>query len=183
MYHKQRKLKPDFGGGVALLVKEGITHTLVDKLIQDSEVIGINVDYGKTKFNLFTYYNPPNLTLDKSVLQTLVNLEDDLILVGDLNARAKSFGCKRYNESGLVLEEFLVDEEVILCNDHSQTYLTFKPEKGYSEILDLVLTTTNISSRVIRYQALEQYTMGSDQCPVSFYLKLNNKPLPLTASL
>ena len=27
MYHKQRKLKPDFGGGVALLVKEGITHT------------------------------------------------------------------------------------------------------------------------------------------------------------
>ena len=30
---KQRKSKPDFGGGVALLVKEGITHTLVEKLV------------------------------------------------------------------------------------------------------------------------------------------------------
>jgi exonuclease III len=100
VYHKQRKSNPDFGGGVALLVKEGITHTLVENLAPDSEVLGINIDYGKTKFNLLTYYNPPNLTLDRKILQTLVNLEDDVIVVGDLNACAKSFGCKRNNDSG-----------------------------------------------------------------------------------
>ena len=99
-------------------VKYGLTE-YVENLILDGELLGIHVEYCKTKFNFFNIYNPLQLTLNKNVLKDLINLEDKHILAGDLNACAKSLGCKRNNDSGLVLEELLVEEEITLCNDLS----------------------------------------------------------------
>jgi exonuclease III len=58
MNHRQRAKNPSQGG---ILVKEGITHTLVDNLNLDDELLGIHVEYGKTKFNFFNIYNPAQL--------------------------------------------------------------------------------------------------------------------------
>ncbi len=176
MYHRQRPTNPSKGGGVAILVKEEIKHSLIECHNLTGEFIAINVEHGKTIFNFVTLYNPPNVVLDKNIIINLINKEEELILVGDINACAESLGCKRNNDSGRVLEELLLEEEITVCNDSSPTYFTFKPENGYSEILDLVIASTNFSNRVNRFQVLADYTMGSDHCPISCYLKLNDKP-------
>ena len=175
MYHKERTKNPSYGGGIAILIKEGITHYLIDKETLPGEVLAINVEHGKTSFNFASMYNPPNITLDKDAIRELLNREDKLI--GDLNACTESIGCKRNNESGRVLEELLLDEEMIVCNNQNPTYFTFKPENGYSELLDLLITTANFSNRMIRFQTLTNYTMCSDHCPISCYIKLNDKPI------
>jgi hypothetical protein len=153
-----------------ILVKEEIKHSLIECLNLTCEFLAINVEHGKTIFNFVTLYNPPNVILDKNIILNLINKEEELILVGDINACAESFGCKRNNDSRRVLEELLLEEEITVCNDPTPTYFTFKPENGYSKILDLVIASTNLSHRVNRFQVLSDYTMGSDHCTISCYL-------------
>ena len=58
-----------------MLVKECITHILVENLNLDGGLLDIHVEYGKIKFNFFNIYNPPQLTL-KKILKDLINLEE-----------------------------------------------------------------------------------------------------------
>ena len=58
-------------------------------------------------FNLVNYYEPKgnNLSTAIEAIQSFLGLGPDLILVGDLNSKELSIGCKNENQNGQILEE------------------------------------------------------------------------------
>ncbi|RNA07509.1 hypothetical protein BpHYR1_025885, partial [Brachionus plicatilis] len=93
------KPRNKYGGGVAILIKEGI------EFIQDfsyeefnSELLCIKMNLGKnSELFVFSLYKPPNVLLNFENFKTCRNY----ILGGDLNARTKQIGCVGENENGI----------------------------------------------------------------------------------
>ena len=93
------------GGGVAFLVKHGL---VVDKefrtadfnIITDNEALAINLELScNQNLTLATIYCPngkPNFSL----FQTINNLSDNVMFVGDFNSKLEAFGCASKNDSG-----------------------------------------------------------------------------------
>ena len=96
-------------GGVAFLVKKG---PVVNKeyrnddfnIITDNEALAINLELSNNQnLTLATIYCPngnPNLSL----FQSINNLSDNVMFVGDFNSKLKSFGCAKKNASGPMLK-------------------------------------------------------------------------------
>ena len=120
-------------------------------------------------------YTPPDKLLDYELVANLTKLENESILMGDLNAKSVNIGCKVTNNSGKVLEDLILNRDISIYNNLSPTYLTFKPENGYSEILDLLIGSSSLGNRIFKFRSLEYQTMGSDHCPISCLLSLNRK--------
>ena len=88
------------GGGVAFLVKNGL---VVNKeyrnddfnIITDNESLAIELEISNNEnFTLATIYCPngnPNLSL----FQSINNLSDYIMFVGDFNSKLESFGCAK----------------------------------------------------------------------------------------
>ena len=89
-------------GGVAFLVKHGL---VINKeyrssdfsIITENEALAINLDLSNNQnITLATIYCPngnPNLSL----FQTINNLSDNVMFVGDFNSKLESFGCAHRN--------------------------------------------------------------------------------------
>ena len=96
-------------GGIAILVKHGL---VVNKeyrnsdfnTINDNEALAIDLELSNNQnFTLANIYCPngnPNLTL----FQTINNLSDNVMFVGDFNSKLESFGCTKKNASGPMLK-------------------------------------------------------------------------------
>ena len=92
-------------GGVAFLIKHGL---VINKeyrnsdfsIITENESLAINLDLSNNQnVTLATIYCPngnPNLSL----FQTINNLSDNVMFVGDFNSKLESFGCAHRNPSG-----------------------------------------------------------------------------------
>ena len=178
MYHRQRESKPKKGGGIAILIRDEIPHSrFFIKDFEKNEALGLKIECGNTKFNLISYYSPPNELLDKNLIINLIELGEDVVIMGDLNAKTKSIGCKVNNISGSILEDLLIEQNISILNNLNPTYFTFNPEKGYTEILDLFLSSLNLSGKINNFQVLDEDSMGSDHCPISCQILLNDKPV------
>ena len=57
---KTREIKPSYGGGVAILIKQNIPQALLPTLDYALEIIGINIDLKLFNIDFFSYYSPPN---------------------------------------------------------------------------------------------------------------------------
>ena len=91
---------PGVGGGVAFLVKDGL---VINKeyrnanfnIITDNEALVIDIDLSNNQnLILATIYCPngnPNLRL----FETINNLSDNVMFVGDLNSKLEAFGCAK----------------------------------------------------------------------------------------
>ena len=88
------------GGGVAFLVKHGLVvnkeYRNTDfKIITDNEALVIDIDLSNNQnLILATIYCPngnPNLRL----FETIKNLSDNVMFVGDFNSKLEAFGCAK----------------------------------------------------------------------------------------
>ena len=111
------------GGGVAFLVKHGL---VVNKefrnadfnLITDNEALAINLELSNNQnLTLATIYCPngkPNLSL----FQTICNLSDNVMFVGDFNSKSEAFGCASKNASGPILKTIQNTLDLIYLNNN-----------------------------------------------------------------
>ena len=102
------------GGGVAFLVKHGL---VVNKeyrntdfnIITDNEALVIDIDLSNNQnLILATIYCPngnPNLRL----FETIENLTDNVMFVGDFNSKLEPFGCAKKNTSGQCSKTFKIN--------------------------------------------------------------------------
>ena len=100
-------------GGVSFLVKHGL---VINKeyrnsdfsIITENEALVINLDLSNNQnVTLATIYCPngnPNLSL----FQTINNLSDNVMFVGDFNLKLESFGCPKKNTSGPMLQNIQI---------------------------------------------------------------------------
>ena len=106
-------------GGVAFLVKNEKNGLVVNKeyrnedfnIITDNEALAVELEISNDEnFTLATIYCPngnPNL----SHLQTINNLYDNVMFVGDFNSKLESFGCAKKTH-------------LVLCSKISKSNLT-----------------------------------------------------------
>ena len=115
-------------GGVAFLVKHGL---VVNKeyrnedfnIITENEALAINLDLSNNQnITLATIYCPnrnPNLSLS----QTINNLSENVMFVGDFNSKLESFCCAKRNTSGPMLQNIQNKLNLIYLNNDEHTYM------------------------------------------------------------
>ena len=97
------------GGGVTFLVKHGL---VINKeyrnedfiIITKNEALAINLELSHNQnLTLATIYCP-NGNHNSSLFQTINNLSDNVMFVGDFSSKLESFGCAQKNPSGPALK-------------------------------------------------------------------------------
>ena len=136
------------------------------------EALCIEVNYNNKPLHIITVYNPPNATINDYLFEFIDNQYQYYIIGGDFNAKNTSFGCKNSNMSGLVLMEFINKSRAILINNKEQTY--FQTHNYYSELLDLILISSNLYTELKKFNVLNNCDLGSDHFAICCELK-NNK--------
>ena len=113
-------------GGVAFLVKHGI---VINKeyrnsdfsIITENEALAINLDLSNnqnvTLAAIYCLNGNPNLSL----FQTINNLSDNVMFVGDFNSKLESFGCAKKNTSGPMLQNIQNQLNLIYLNSDEHT--------------------------------------------------------------
>ena len=182
--YKARERNPEFGGGTAILVADSVAHMVIG-LEKNLDHVGVRIETNDFCFSLISLYAPSN-TLNFDTIRKYCELGSELFLMGDLNAKTKTLGCKSLDKNGRVLEEILSSElDLCILNDESPTY--FRHRNECSELLDLFLCSSRLATNVFGYEVLTEYLMGSDHAPImctlqvqkSFRLETKNTKLRL----
>ena len=108
VYYKPRSTgDPECGGGTAVVVKETVDHSQITNLEKDPDHIGIKVETADYCFNLFSLYSPSN-SLQKETVFKYKKYGPNLFLVGDLNSKTPSLGCRALvsDSNGKVLRKW-----------------------------------------------------------------------------
>ena len=176
--YKPRKENPNEGGGVCILIREGINYHELGEINDDDEMIGVNIDFISFQFKFYSLYVPPDKLLSYTRLAEISKSE--FLLVGDLNAKSECIGCKTSNQSGKVLDNLILLPEFNIINNKDHTYFKFK--SNYSELLDLAICSSEINSKISNFEVLTDQCMGSDHCPITFTINLGVTPLLATIS-
>ena len=155
------------GGGVAFLVKHGL---VVNKefrnadfnIITDNEALAINLELSNNQnLTLATIYCPngkPNLSL----FQTICNLSDNVMFVGDFNSKSEAFGCASKNASGPILKTIQNTLDLIYLNNNEHTHMDRR--NGNTDILDMAFITQNLIIHDTQFQI--GVDLGSDHLPI-----------------
>ena len=104
-----------------------------------------------------TYINPEN-KIAKTEIEKIFPLKRAIIL-GDLNAHCKSWGCTNANERGQILEEILNDKQLTVLNTGQPTRIPPINSKNRS-VIDLSIVTKELALNCKHY--VTNNSMGSD---------------------
>ena len=154
-------------GGVAFLVKHGLVINQEYRnndfsIITENEALAINLDLSNNQnVTLATIYCPngnPNLSL----FQTINNLSDKVMFVGDFNSKLESFGCAKKNTSGPMLQNIQNQLNLIYLNSDEHTHMD--RANGSTDILDMAFISPNLAKHDIQFQIGDD--LGSDHLPI-----------------
>ena len=125
-------------GGVAFLVKHGI---VINKeyrnedfnIRTENEDLAINIELSHNQKPYFGYHLLPEWNLNSSLFQTINNLSDNVMFVGNFKSKLESFGCaQKKNSSGPMLKNiqnklnliyFNNDEHIRIWTEHTAAQL------------------------------------------------------------
>ena len=142
-------------GGVAFLVKHG---PVVNKeyrnedfnIITENEALAINLHLSNNQnITLATIYCP-NVNPNLSLFQTINNLSENVMFVGDFNSKLESFGCAKRNTSGPILQNIQNQLHLIYLNNDEHTHMD--RAKGSTDILDMAFISPNLAKHDIHFQ-------------------------------
>ena len=153
-------------GGVAFLVKHGL---VINKeyrntdfnIITKNEALAINLELSHNQnLTLATIYCP-NRNPNSSLSQTINNLSDNVMFVGDFNSKLESFGCAQ--KTALVLcSKISKTNNLIYLNNDEHTYMD--KAHGSTDILDMAFISPNLAIHDIQFQI--RVDLGSDHLPI-----------------
>jgi ribonuclease HI len=146
-------------GGLAILVKNGISFTLLNvDQIENAEILGIQIKTENGQLQILNTYIAPDLKITKIHMEKLFRYNKAIIL-GDFNAHSKSWGCTKDNERGPILEEILNDSQLTVLNTGQPTRIPPVNSKNRS-VIDLAIVTRELSLKCHHY--VTNNSMGSD---------------------
>ena len=155
-------------GDVSFLVKHGL---VVNKefrnadfnIITENEALAINLELScNQNLTLATIYCPdgnPNFLL----FQTINNLSDNVMFVGDFNSKLEAFGCASKNTSGPMLKTIQNKLNLIYVNNEEHTHMDRRT--GSTDILDMAFISQNLAIHDIQFQ------IGVDLEAITYPLK------------
>ena len=117
--------------------------------------------FNNQNLNLATIYCPngnPNLL----VFQTINNLSDSVIFVGDFNSKLESFDCAKKNASVPVLKNIQKQLNLIYLNNDAHTHMD--RANGSTDLLDFAFILPNLAKHDIQFP-IGDY-LGSYHLPI-----------------
>ena len=155
-------------GGVAFLVKHGLVinkeYRNIDfNIIPDNEVLVIDIDLcNNQNLILATIYCPLNGNPNFWLFETINNLSNNVMFVGDFSLKLEAFGCAKKNSSGPMLKNIQSHPHLTYLNNDEHTHLD--RAKGSTDILDMAFISPNITKHDIQFLIGDD--LGSDHLPI-----------------
>ena len=155
------------GGRVAFLVKYGL---VVNKeyrnndfnIITDNEALAIELEISNNQnLTLETIYCP-NVNPNLSFFQSINDLSDIVMFVGDINSKLESLGCAKKNASGPMLKNIQKQLKLIYLNIDEHTHMD--RANGSTDILDMAFISPNLAKHDIQFQRGDY--LGSYHLPI-----------------
>ena len=155
------------GGGVAFLVKQGLVVSKEYRntdfnIITDNEALVIDIDLSNNQNLILATIYCPNGNPNFRLFETIKNLPDNVMFVGDFNSKLQAFGCAKKNTSGPMLQNIQNQLNLIYLNTDEHTHLD--RSKGNTDILDMAFSSLNLSKHDIQFLIGDD--LGSDHLPI-----------------
>lgn len=147
------------GGGLAILLKEGINHTLMQlEEIPGIERQGIEISTANGRIKVINVYIRPKITVTKEQLSMLFP-DRRSIVVGDFNAHSKEWKCTTNNRRGKDLEEVVMEKDLVVLNTGQPTRNS-RVGSVNNSVIDLAITTKDVALRCTH--SVLNTSLGSD---------------------
>ena len=134
--------RPTRGGGVAMLVKKGISYDIADPVLTtdttSDEQLTITIQTATETIYISTLYCPSGRP-SREIIEGICKGRDNVVLTGDFNSKHESFGNKACNPGGNLLKEIIDDTNMTLINDDTPTHTSDRT--GNQDILDLIFVS------------------------------------------
>jgi len=147
-------------GGVATLIKTGLTYTILEK-IEDIEELTIRVKLNDQHLIISNIYNPPKKRIDEDKYITLAS-RNNVIVLGDFNAHLPIFGDNTVNSEGKSMEKIIETTDLVVLNDKSGTRIN---HNGNMSCIDIALASRNIALKI--NWNVQDDSLGSDHFPIN----------------
>ena len=117
------------------------------------------------KIAIFTIYSPPLIPMNKDLLNFKDSYFKFFIIMGELNAKNKSYFCKKENPKGIWLERFTTGHQMHLVNKNKPTYLRSK------KVIDLTICSNAIFMHFSKFSVLNN-KISDHQPTISIFSKI-----------
>ena len=139
-------------GGVAFLVKHGLVinkeYRNIDfNIITDNEALVIDIDLCNNQNLILATIYCPNGNPNFRLFETISNLSDNVMFIGDFSSKLEAFGCAKKNSSGPMLKNIQSHLNLTYLNTDEHTHLD--RAKGSTDILDMAFISANLTKHDI----------------------------------
>ena len=118
--------KPTWGGGVAILVRNGNNFDVVNLIptsrATSNEQLTITIQTTTVTQHISTLYCHKGERSRKTIEGFCLG-RDNVILTGDFNSKHESFGNKTGTTGGNLLQEIIADTNLTLTNDNTPSHI------------------------------------------------------------
>jgi ribonuclease HI/exonuclease III len=153
------------GGGLATLIKEGISHRVIDSPA-NIECLCIEIKSKNIKYVIVNVYIVPCIHVDFDEYKGIFNFKN-AIITGDFNAHNTLWGSSTTDSRGQDLENLLEETECVVINTGQPTR---QNHGGGMSVLDLTMVSKELASKCA-WTVLAD-TLGSDHLPTLTHLNV-----------
>ena len=111
--------------------------------ITHNEALVIDIDLCNNQNLILATIYCPNGNPNSRLFETINNLSDNVMFVGDFNSKLEAFGCAKKNSSGPVLKNIQNHLNLTYLNSDEHTHLD--RAKGSTDILDMAFISPNLT--------------------------------------
>ena len=108
----------------------------------------------------------PNGNPNFRLFETINNLSDNVMFVGDFNSKLEAFGCAKKNSSGPMLQNIQSHLNLTYLSNDEHTHLD--RAKGSTDILDMAFISPNLTKNDILLLIGDD--LGSDHLPTEILI-------------
>ena len=141
-------------GGAPFLIKHGL---VINKeyrnadfnIITDNEALVIDIDLSNNQNLILATIYCPNGNPNFRLFETINNLSDNVMFVGDFNSKSEAFGCGKNNTSGPMLK--IIQNQLNLIYLNTSEHMHLDRYTGNTDILDMAFISPNLSKHDIQF--------------------------------
>ena len=138
-----------------------------------NNITGIKLKTKTGWIEIFSVYLPPERNKEREEtmanLTALLNPSSNAIICGDFNARHTTWGDRKTNRKGKLLDNWIDSTNLKIINEGDQpTYATTKGIQRRESVIDLTLSTNSIYTHVNHWRVNLNIKSTSDHTPITF---------------
>ena len=155
--------------GVAIAIKSSIKHRIIDDFTGD--VLAVRIETTRGPLSIVTSYVPPRNMEDFPIddINRIMRKNEQVILIGDLNARDYFIGHRDRNLAGRLISN-LIDREVV--RHIGPDFNTYVPRRDGISRPDIILSNQNFH---LNYEIKQGKLTTSDHFPI--VMKISTLPI------